>query len=123
MKIYAIKHKTLEGFVYKQYLSPQSDEFYLDLTDEEFPCFSNFGKATEFIKSGVSSRYAHISGITIEDLHIVPFEQVDSIIQSEKDAEILFNALMNPPQPTEALKKAAQDYKKAEAYENYTEGL
>lgn len=38
-------------------------------------------------------------------------EKHNAIIASEKDREIFFNALMNPPKPSEKLKKGAQWYK------------
>jgi uncharacterized protein (DUF1778 family) len=40
-------------------------------------------------------------------------EQHNSFLLSEKDREIFFNALMSPPEPNEALKKAARLYKEA----------
>jgi uncharacterized protein (DUF1778 family) len=38
-------------------------------------------------------------------------EQHNVIIASEKDRELFFDAMMNPPKPNERLKKAAQWYK------------
>jgi len=35
----------------------------------------------------------------------------NSILSSKKDAKIFFDALMNPPKPNEALKKAVKRYK------------
>ncbi len=34
------------------------------------------------------------------------------ILASKRDQEIFFDALMNPPKPNEALKKAMKQYKK-----------
>ncbi len=34
----------------------------------------------------------------------------NQIIKSEKDAEIFFGAIVNPPKPNEALKKAAKEF-------------
>lgn len=40
-------------------------------------------------------------------------EQHNSFLLSERDREIFFEALMSPPEPNEALKKAARLYKEA----------
>lgn len=39
-------------------------------------------------------------------------EKHTTILASKKDQEIFFNAIMNPPQPNESLKKAAARYNK-----------
>ncbi len=39
-------------------------------------------------------------------------EKHNVILASERDAKIFFDALMNPPEPNEALKKAAKRYKR-----------
>jgi uncharacterized protein (DUF1778 family) len=39
-------------------------------------------------------------------------EKHNNIILSKKDAEVFFNTILNPPKPNDALKKAANAYKK-----------
>ena len=37
----------------------------------------------------------------------------ERIIASKKDSEIFFNAILNPPEPTDRLKRASEDYKRS----------
>jgi uncharacterized protein (DUF1778 family) len=39
-------------------------------------------------------------------------EKHSSILASKKDQELFFNAIINPPQPNNSLRKAAKRYKK-----------
>ena len=39
-------------------------------------------------------------------------ERHSSILASKKDQELFFNAIINPPQPNDSLRKAAKRYKK-----------
>ena len=39
-------------------------------------------------------------------------DEKEAILKSEKDAEIFFDAIMNPPKPNKQLKKAAKEYYK-----------
>ena len=38
-------------------------------------------------------------------------DEQERIIASEKDSEVFFEAIMNPPKPNKALSKAAEEYK------------
>jgi uncharacterized protein (DUF1778 family) len=49
--------------------------------------------------------------ISDKNNEVLSSEGGDQIIASERDAEIFFNALLNPSEPNDALKKAAEDYK------------
>jgi uncharacterized protein (DUF1778 family) len=60
--------------------------------------FRNF---TEFVVS------------TLQEKAKIIIEEHKAIVASEKDREIFFNALMNPPKPNNRLKTAAKRYKKA----------
>lgn len=60
-----------------------------------------FRSLTEFILSSVQEKAENI------------VEKHDKILASERDREIFFNALINPPEPNEALRNAALFYQEA----------
>lgn len=68
---------------------------------EETALSGGFQSLTHFIISAVQ-----------EKVNIIQ-EQRKTILASEKDKEIFFNALMNPPKPNDKLKAAAKLYKQA----------
>ena len=39
-------------------------------------------------------------------------EEHEQIISSQKDSDVFFEAIINPPKPNKALRKAAEEYKK-----------
>lgn len=63
---------------------------------------------------------AEISGATLNQFVVQSaLEKANSVLKREqvlnltyRDAEVLFNAIENPPRPNELLLKAAQSYKK-----------
>jgi uncharacterized protein (DUF1778 family) len=59
-----------------------------------------FRTLTEFIINAVQEKAS-----TIVEAH-------NTILASEKDREIFFNALINPPGPNDKLRAAAEQYKK-----------
>ena len=58
---------------------------------------------TDFVIMAVQ-KYAKIT--------VAEHETINEILSSKKDQEIFFDILMNPPAPNNALKQAAQHYKK-----------
>jgi uncharacterized protein (DUF1778 family) len=49
---------------------------------------------------------------TTQEAATMIIERHNAILISEKDKEIFFNALLNPPKPNSALTKAAKNYHK-----------
>lgn len=76
-------------------------------------------RVTEQVKDTLSTA-ADLMGSTLNQFLIqAALEKAESIIEkdkviylSNKDAEVFFNALDNPPEPNEKLKNAFKNYKK-----------
>lgn len=68
---------------------------------EQAASLGGFRNLTDFVISSAQER-----AIKIIDRH-------NSILASEKDKELFFNAIMNPQKPGETLQKAALRYKEA----------
>lgn len=66
---------------------------------EQAQLLAHYRSLTEFILDA-AQQYAH---------QII--EKHNSILASERDKQVFFDALMNPPKPNAALKKAAARYK------------
>lgn len=66
---------------------------------EKAAAYAGFNSLSEFILSTVQK----------EALEII--KEHESIILSQRDSKIFFEALLNPKEPNEALKKAAEEYK------------
>lgn len=49
---------------------------------------------------------------TVEERALEIIEAHEAVLASERDAEIFFNAILNPPAPNAKLKAAAERYKK-----------
>lgn len=47
---------------------------------------------------------------TVQEKASEIIEEKEKVIASEKDAQIFFDALLNPKEPSETLKKAVDDY-------------
>ena len=60
----------------------------------------NFAAVTEFVTSAADKEAAHI------------IQRHQELAMSENDQKVFIEALLNPPAPNKALKKAAQDYRK-----------
>ncbi len=68
---------------------------------EHAALLGGFRNLTEFVISSAQEQ-----AIKIIDRH-------NSILASQKDKEIFFNAIMNPPKPSEKLERAASRFKEA----------
>jgi uncharacterized protein (DUF1778 family) len=67
-----------------------------------------------FEKASVLGGYRNLSDFIIQAAQEKAKEIIlerEQIIASEKDSEVFFNAIMNPPSPNESLRNAAERYK------------
>lgn len=76
-------------------LPKEQKEFF-----EKAAVIGGFRTLTEFVIFSVQDKAKQI------------FQEHNRILASKRDQEIFFNALLNPSEPNEALKKAAKRYKK-----------
>ena len=77
-------------------LTKQKKEFF-----EEIATLGGFKSLSDFIVYSASQEANKIA------------EEHNRILASEKDKKVFFEALMNPPKPNQALKRAFTRYKKA----------
>lgn len=76
-------------------LSREQKEFF-----ERAALLGGYRSLTDFVVSAVQKRANEI------------IEQKEKILADERDREIFFNALLNPPEPNEYLKEASEAYLK-----------
>jgi len=68
-----------------------------------------------FEKAAILGGYKNLSDFVVSTVYEraqMIIQKSETILASQRDSEIFFNALVNPPEPNEALVSAAQQYKK-----------
>ncbi|MGI8892491.1 MAG: DUF1778 domain-containing protein [Bacteroidia bacterium] len=76
-------------------LSKRQKEFF-----EKAAMLGGYRNLTDFVILTVQERAKEI------------IEEHEQIISSQKDSNVFFEALINPPKPNKALRKAVEEYKK-----------
>lgn len=87
-------------------MKPEKARFDARLTKEQKEFFE---------RAAVIGGYRSLSDFVIsivEERAVQIINKADSIIASQKDAEIFFDAIINPGQPNDALKSALEEYNK-----------
>jgi uncharacterized protein (DUF1778 family) len=65
-------------------------------------------------KAAILGGYRHLSDFVVSTVYEraqMIIQKSETILTSQRDNEIFFNALVNPPEPNEALVSAANQYK------------
>lgn len=88
--------KTMQNARLELRLSKQKKEYF-----EEIATLGGFKSLSDFIVHSASEQANKIA------------EEHNRILASRKDKKVFFEALMNPPKPNQALKKAFTKYKNA----------
>jgi len=66
-------------------------------------------------KAAILGGYRNLSDFVVSTVYEraqMIIQKSETILASQRDSEIFFNALVNPPEPNEALVSAANQYKK-----------
>lgn len=69
-------------------------------------------------KAAILAGYRNLSDFVVSTVYEKAqdiIQRSETILVSQKDSEIFFQALVNPPKPNEALKAAARQYKNADS--------